>query len=114
MVDPARPLLVTSDPGLMDAVLAVAAEAQVDVLVASDAGAAAAYWASTPLVLLDAEQLTSGSALDVLPVRAAGRALVIVTRSIDDPEVWRQLANVGAERVVELPHGAPWLFDRLG
>jgi len=114
MVYPQRPLLVTSDAGLMDAIMAVAREAQVDVSVASDARAAAPYWASAPLVLLDAVQLTSDSGLDGLPASVGSPGLVIVSRSIDDPEVWRQLTNVGAERVVELPHGAPWLFDRLG
>jgi secretion/DNA translocation related CpaE-like protein len=114
MANPDRPLLVTSDTGLRDAVVAVAAEAQVDVLVVNDVGSAVSYLASAPLVLLDAQLLPTASALDALSHWVGGQGLVIVTRAIDDPEVWRQVANVGAERVVELPQGAPWLFERLG
>ena len=113
MTNPPRPLLVTNDAGLLDAVLAVAAEAQVEISVAGDVAAAAPYWAGASLLILGAEHLTTNPALAVLPPATGAQGLLIVTRSIDDPEVWRQLANAGAERVVELPQGAPWLFERL-
>lgn len=106
----ARPLLVTADTGLQDAVLAVASEAQVEVAVAAEVGAAAALWASAPLVLLDVAMVEPARRL--LPVPRPG--LVLVSRTIDDPTMWRQLAAVGAEHVLELPQGAPWLFERFG
>lgn len=105
-----RPLLVTADGGLQDAVLAVAAEAQVELTVAAEVGAVAAAWASAPLVLLDAGLVPS--ALRTLPLPRPG--LVVVSRTIEDPTLWRSLVAVGAEQVVELPQGAPWLFERFG
>ncbi len=106
----ARPLLITADAGLQDAVLAVASEAQVEVAVAAEVGAAAALWASAPLVLLDVALVEP--ACRVLPVPRPG--LVVVSRTIEDPKTWRQLVAVGAEHVLELPQGAPWLFERFG
>jgi secretion/DNA translocation related CpaE-like protein len=103
-----RPLLVTADPGLTDAVLAVASEAGVDLSVTPDPGSAAPFWASAPLVLIDSEQLSAAAAL---PSR---RGIVIVTRAIEDAETWRRLVGAGVEHIVELPLGAPWLFERLG
>ena len=114
MVKPSRPMLVTSDAGLKDAVLTLAAEARVEMFVANDVAAAAPSWASAPLVLLDAQQVTAGSDLDSMFRTPPTQSLVIVAREIDDLQVWRQLAALGAERVVELPQGAPWLFERLG
>lgn len=107
---PVNPLLITADSGLQEAVLAVADEAQVEIVVAPDAGAAASFWESAPLVLLDAAQVDD--AMRLLPFPRP--ALVIVSRAIDDASVWRHLVTIGAEHVVELPQGAPWLFERLG
>ncbi len=106
----ARPLLVTADGGIQEAVLAVAAEAKVELAVAADVGAAAALWSAAPLVLLDVAMV--GPALHSLPVPRPG--LVVVSRAIDDPTIWRPLVAIGAEHVVELPDGAPWLFERFG
>ncbi len=106
----ARPLLITTDNGVQDAVLAVADEAQVDVAVAADVGAAAPLWSTAPLVLLDVSLVEP--AMRLLPLPRQG--LVVVARAIDDPAIWRHLMAVGAEHVVELPDGAPWLFERFG
>ena len=54
----------------------------------------------------------SKPATRLLPLPRPG--LVVVSRAIDDARVWRHLAAIGAERVVELPEGAPWLFERFG
>jgi secretion/DNA translocation related CpaE-like protein len=105
-----RPLLVTADGGLQDAVLAVAAEARVEVTIAAEVGAAGALWPAAPLVLLDAALVEP--ALRTLPLPRPG--LVVVSRAIDDPAIWRHLVEIGAEHVVELPQGAPWLFERFG
>lgn len=109
MTNPAaRPLLVTADPGMKDAVLAVAAEACVELSVVADLAAAVTWWSSAPLVLVDAAALTAGA----LPSSRPG--LVFVTRAVDDPAVWRHLVSLRAEHIVELPEGAPWLFERFG
>lgn len=106
----ARPLLITADSALQDAVLAVAGEAEVEVVVAPEVGAAAGLWSAAPLVLLDAALVEA--AVRMLPVPRPG--LVVVSRTIDDADTWRRLVAVGAEHVVELPSGAPWLFERFG
>lgn len=103
-----RPLLVTPDAGLLDAVVAVAGEARVEVDVVPDVGAALHHWTSAPLVLLDASLLNEVHALPHRP------GVVVVSRTIEDAEIWRQVVQVGAEHAVELPEGAPWLFERLG
>jgi secretion/DNA translocation related CpaE-like protein len=95
---------------VVDAVLAVAEEARVELAVAADVGAAAPSWASAPLVLLDAQEFAAARTLG-LPPR---RGLVAVARQIDDPATWRELMAMGAEHVAELPAGAPWLYERLG
>jgi secretion/DNA translocation related CpaE-like protein len=94
----------------VDAVLAVAGEARVELAVFSDVGAAAQAWASAPVVLLAPDEFAAARRRG-LPPRPG---LVAVARSIDDPAVWRELMGLGAERVVELPEGAPWLYERLG
>ena len=105
----ARPLLITADTGVQEAVLTVAEEAQVEIAVAPDVGAAASLWGSAPLILLDLAHVDDAARLP-----QPGPAVVIVSRAIDDAAVWRRVAAIGAERVVELPQGAPWLFERLG
>lgn len=103
-----RPLLVTADTGLLDAVLAVAAEARVEVEVAPDVGAAVGRWPTAALVLVDSALLDAVRALPHRP------GVVVVSRTIEDAGVWRQVMDVGAEHAVELPEGAPWLAERLG
>jgi secretion/DNA translocation related CpaE-like protein len=103
-----RPLLVTTDSGLIDAVLSVANVAQVEMAVAADLGAAAEMWTSAPLILVDAALLVPGVTVPARP------GLIVVTRAIDEADAWRRLVNVGAEHIVELPLGAPWLYERFG
>jgi secretion/DNA translocation related CpaE-like protein len=103
-----RPLLITSDPGIADAVLAVAGEGGVDVTLAPDISSAGPVWNTAPLVLIDAEQVQSAAGL------ASRRGVIVVTRPVSDAETWRKLVAIGAERIVELPLGAPWLYERLG
>src|SRR5262245_33319591 len=103
-----RPLLVTSDARLTEAVLAVASEAQVELTGANDLGAAVTQWSRAPLVIVDADLVGNGTSI------AARPGIVVVTRPIEDVDRWRTLAEVGAEHIVELPQGAPWLYERLG
>ena len=41
-------------------------------------------------------------------------ALIVIARTLDDADDWRSVMDVGAEHIVELPRGAPWLYERLG
>jgi secretion/DNA translocation related CpaE-like protein len=104
----AAAVLVSSDGGLVDAVRAIAAEAGVDVLVAADLESAAPMWAEAPLVMVDAAQSLDSRHL------LSRRSVVVVARAIPDADTWRALVATGAERIVELPLGAPWLFERMG
>ena len=102
---PTRPLIVTSDPGLMDAVLAVAGEAGVEVAAATEVHEALHAWHSASFVMVDA---------DLVPTVTPRPGVVVVTRPVDDADAWRGFLNAGVEHVVELPQGAPWLYERFG
>jgi secretion/DNA translocation related CpaE-like protein len=60
------------------------------------------------LILVDAAQLEPGVTVPTRP------GLIVVTRPIEEADAWRRLVNVGAEHIVELPLGAPWLYERFG
>ncbi len=50
-----RPLVIATDPQLLDDLLRLAGAAGIDVELANDPGAARRAWSGAPLVLLDAE-----------------------------------------------------------
>jgi secretion/DNA translocation related CpaE-like protein len=102
-----RPLVISSDAALVDAISAVAAEANVQLDVVADVGLAQGVLGSASLVLIDAALVGHAT----MPWR---RSIVIVSRRIEEPQMWRRLTAAGAERVIELPDGAPWLFERFG
>jgi len=52
------------------------------------------------------------SLADVL-AHAATSTVLLVSRNLDDPLVWRRAVGWQASHVVFLPDGAPWLRDRL-
>ena len=94
----ARPLLVSSDPGITDAVLAVASEASIDLTLVPDVGSAGPMWSSAPLVLIDAQQVKAAEGL------LSRRGVVVVTRAISDADTWRRLVAVRSLR------NSPWGF----
>ena len=104
----ARPLLVSTDPELIDDVVRLAAANAVEVHLATDATEARGRWQLAPLVLVggDAAMTLAGSGL------GRRREVVLVSRtpSVDD---WKHAVVVGAEHVVSLPEGERWLIDRL-
>lgn len=104
-----RPLVLTADSGLLDDLLRLAAAAGAEPEVYDHAAAAAPSWRSAPLVCVGAD-LAAAAVAAALPRRPG---LVLVARSEDDPEVWRNAVAVGAEHVVVLPAGEGWLVDRL-
>jgi secretion/DNA translocation related CpaE-like protein len=104
-----RPLLCTAHPDLLDDVLRLAAAAGVELDVAADAGSARRGWSAAPLVIVGAD----------LVDRVAGAALprrtdvVLVGLDLDDAGVWQRAVAVGAQHVIFLPDGEPWLVDAL-
>ncbi len=57
-----RPLVVTTDPGLLDDVLRLAAAAGAELEVAPDAGGARLAWRAAPVVVVGADQVDSVTA----------------------------------------------------
>jgi secretion/DNA translocation related CpaE-like protein len=100
-----RPLVVTSDPALLDELLRLCAAAGVTPVVAADPSALARGWAGASVVLLD-PALTS--AARPLPRRSK---VVIVGLAADS--LWEVAADVGADHVAVLPSAATWLVGLL-
>lgn len=113
MSDIPRPLLITSDPLLLDDVIRLAAAAGVEMTVREDLSASA--WSRAPLVLVGDDAL-SAAATQALPRRDC---VVVVRRGsglADDhtpASTWQGAVALGAEHVAELPDASRWIVDRL-
>lgn len=106
---PDRPLVVTADEALLDDLLRLSTVSGLSLDVASAAAPAMRRWLTAPLVLVGtdlAEQVAAAG-----PLRRPG--VLLVGRDLDDATVWRRAVAVGAEHVVLVPDGEPWLVDRL-
>jgi secretion/DNA translocation related CpaE-like protein len=104
-----RPLVLTADPSLLDDLLRLAAAAGAEPEVYDHAAACAPAWREAPLALVGADRAADAAAAR-LPRRPG--TLLVGTGS-EPPELWQQAVNLGAEHVVFLPEGEPWLLDRL-
>jgi secretion/DNA translocation related CpaE-like protein len=105
----ARPLFVTSDDALLDALLRLAAAAGVTPDVAPDEVAARRSWSAAPMVLVGedvAARTAAGS-----PPRRPG--VLVVTRTPGELTVWQQSVTIGAEEVLMLPDDETSLIGRL-
>jgi secretion/DNA translocation related CpaE-like protein len=113
MTETPRPLLITTDPLLLDEVLRLATAAGTEVSVRDEPTASA--WSAAPLVLVGDDALAAATDR-ALPRRDA---IVVVRRSdghgsdATPSEVWRAAVAVGAEHVAELPDASRWIVDRL-
>lgn len=105
----ARPLVVTSDPALLDDLLRLAATAGVELDVAVDAVAARRYWGTAPVVVLGDD--AGKSCLRLGLARRDG--LVLLGTHLDGAGVWQRAVELGAEHVVFLPEAEDWLVNRL-
>jgi secretion/DNA translocation related CpaE-like protein len=105
----ARPLIVTADELLLDALLRLTAAAGVTPDVAPDEVAARRLWSSASLVLVS-DELASAVASAAPPHRAG---VLVVTRVPDELAVWQRSLALGAERVLVLPDDEAMLVDRL-
>jgi secretion/DNA translocation related CpaE-like protein len=107
-----NPLIVTTDPVLLDDLRRLVAAAGGEPVVALDLATARDCWAEASLVLLG-DDVAAGleGGLPSVVVRRGG--VVLVGRDLDDGDVWRRAVTVGAEHVVFLPDAEPWLVDRV-
>lgn len=102
-------LLVTTDDGILEDVLRLAAAAGVVLDVAHDATSAVAAWGSAPLVLVGADSVPTLAA--ATPLRRE-RVFVVARGSLADA-LFRGALQVGAESVLELPAAESWLVESL-
>lgn len=106
---PARPLVVTADPDLLDDLLRLAAAGGAEPDVADHAAGAVASWRRAPFVLVGHDRAAEIAACG-LPRRPS---LVLVGPTATDPEIWKQAVTLGAEHVVFLPDAEAWLVERF-
>jgi secretion/DNA translocation related CpaE-like protein len=106
---PARPLVVCTDPGLLDDLLRLLAAAGTTGELTTGGGALRRAHRDAPLVLLGVDVLVGA------PVRALPRrpGVLVVVGGEPDADVWPGAVEVGAERVVVLPRDETWLVERI-
>ena len=104
-----HPLVVSTDPGLLDDLLRLLAAAGTTGELTTGGGALRRAHRDAPLVLLGAEVL--GTA----PVRTLPRrpGVLVVVPGEPDTDVWPAAVERGAERVVVLPRDEAWLVERV-
>ncbi|MDN5851765.1 MAG: CpaE-like family protein [Actinomycetia bacterium] len=105
---PARPLVVASDPTMLDEVLRLCAAAGVTPEVASDAGQARRSWSTAPCIVVDAAQAPS---LAGSTDRRDG--VVIVSAGPVESGDWENAVAIGAEVVVALPDDEAVVVEAL-
>ena len=104
-----RVLLVTEDPALAEVVHRIAAAAGVDVQETTSGALTQSAWTNAALLIVAAD------VLEVVAEHAFPRrpGVVVVADSVHE-RLWPTALGIGAEHVVELPTGEPWLIGRLG
>jgi secretion/DNA translocation related CpaE-like protein len=106
-----RPLVITTDPDLLDDVLRIAAEAEAIMDVAPDAAAARRWFSGAPMLLIGIDAAES-CARASLPRRSG---VVLVGRyEQDGPPDWPVVHDLRAEHLATLPAAEPWLVERIG
>lgn len=106
---PQRPLVITSDPLVLDDVVRIALTAGTEVDVATDAGAGRRSWATAAAVVVgrDAAEACARARLPRRP------GVVLLGDDLDEVGIWQLGVEVGAEHVVFLPDGEAWLTEML-
>lgn len=100
------PLLATCDTDLLDDLLRLAAAAGVSLDIAHDPATALRSWSSAPVVLVGP---------DLAPALAAHsptRRPDVFLLSLAEPD-YKAAVELGADRVLALPQGEPWLVQAL-
>lgn len=103
-----RSLVMTDDPDLLDDLLRLAATAGTEVEVV-DSGSVRRSWSMAPAVLVGGDRAEACAALG-LPRRSG---VVVLSRDLDDAQVWRRAVALGAEHVVFVPDAEAWLVNLL-
>lgn len=106
---PARSLVVTADPDVLDDLLRLAATAGTELEVATDGGAARRSWSTAPFVVVAADAVDSCARLR-LPRRPE---VALLGQDLDDAGIWQRAVEVGATHVVFLPDAEQWLTERF-
>src|SRR4051794_4109889 len=104
-----RPLVVSTDEGLLDEVLRLVAASGAEAELATGGPALRRAHRDAPLVLVGADALT-GAAMRGLPRRPG---VVVVTGGELPAAEWARAVELGAERVAELPVDEAWLLGRV-
>ena len=105
---PARPLVVASDPAMLDEVLRLCAAAGVTPEVASDLGQARRSWSTAPCIVVDAAHAAQLSGLT-----DRRDSVVIVAAGPVETRDWENAVAIGAEGVVELPDDEAVVVETL-
>jgi secretion/DNA translocation related CpaE-like protein len=115
-----RPLVVTSDPDLLDDLLRVAHEATAVVDVAPDPAGGRRWWAGAPIVLVGVDVATACARAGlprragvVLVGRRADPGALVGSLGADEPPDWPVAEDLGVDHIAVLPAAEPWLVDRL-
>lgn len=110
------PLLVTADVDIREAVLRLAAAADVEIAVAEDAHTAQAMWPRAPLVLVGAD-CAPAIADAPLPRHVGVHIISVITAwSTDSPDavhLWQSAVALGARGVARLPDDERTIIDLI-
>jgi secretion/DNA translocation related CpaE-like protein len=101
-------LLITRSPSVHESVVPLCAAAGIAAEVCADPGLSLATWREADLVLVGSD--LAGLVVALAPPRRPGVHLV---GAPPDDAAFRHAVTLGADSVVELPEGAPWLSDAL-
>jgi secretion/DNA translocation related CpaE-like protein len=104
-----RPLIITSDDGLLDDLLRLAAAGGTEVDVAADPVAARGRYPAAPLVVLGVDQAAACHRAR-LPRRPD---VVLVSRAEQPLDPWEHAEALGAAHVAMLPAAQSWLVERF-
>jgi secretion/DNA translocation related CpaE-like protein len=104
-----RPLVITSDPELLDDLVRIALTAGTEVDAAPDAGSGRRAW-STAAAVVVGRDAAEACARARLPRRSG---VVLIGDDLDEAGIWQLGVEVGAEHVVFLPDGEAWLVEML-
>lgn len=104
-----RPLLITSDPDMLDDLLRIVATVGAEADVAPDLSAARQAYGKAGLVLIGVD--VNAECMRVPPPKRGG--VIVITKEYNDEAAWNLTVDIGAEHVAQLPVAELWLKDRL-
>ena len=106
-----RPLVLTSDEGLLDDLQRLAAAADLALTVTREVPEARRLWRTAPVVVVGADSAEALAA--VVPPRRENVLIVAPESGFGGPDVYRGAVAIGAQDVLFLPAGETWLVEWL-